>query len=163
MRKLLLTLIATLALTIAIPAASQAATKTSKRATSDEQQVLVLLNQIRQQHNLATFTQLPQLHNAARFHSSDMIAKSYFDHNSPTEAWDARVSRFLKSPLIGEDIAWGQGSYGTPEGIVSQWMHSPTHRAIILTPGLHHIGIGLATGTYQNAPGAIMATADFAA
>jgi uncharacterized protein YkwD len=163
MRKLLISLLATVALTIAIPAVSQAATTTSKRAASDEQQVLVLLNQIRQQHNLTTFTTLPQLHNAARFHSSDMISKNYFDHNSPTEAWDARIARYLKAPLVGEDIAWGQGSYGTPEGIVSQWMHSPIHRAIILTASLHHIGIGLATGTYQNAPGAIMATADFAA
>jgi uncharacterized protein YkwD len=163
MRKLLLTLIATLALTIAIPAASQAAGKSSKRATSDEQQVLTLLNQIRQQHNLTTFTALPQLRNAARFHSSDMIAKSYFDHNSPTEAWDARVSRFLKSPLIGEDIAWGQGSYGTPEGIVSQWMHSPTHRAIILTASLHRIGLGLALGSYDGTTDTVMATADFAA
>jgi uncharacterized protein YkwD len=163
MRKIIISLLASLALSIAIPAASQAATKTSKRATSDEQQVLTLLNQIRQQHNLTTFTTLPQLHTAARFHSSDMITNSYFDHNSPSEAWDTRIARYLKAPLVGEDIAWGQGAYGTPTGIVNQWMHSPTHRAIILTPGLHHIGIGLATGTYQNAPGATMATADFAA
>jgi uncharacterized protein YkwD len=162
MRKIIVSLLASLALSIAIPAVSQAATKSAKRA-SDEQQVLVLLNQIRQQHNLTAFNALPQLRSAARFHSADMITKSYFDHNSPTEAWDARIARYLKAPLVGEDIAWGQGSYGTPEGIVSQWMHSPTHRAIILTPGLHHIGIGLATGTYQGAPGATMATADFAA
>jgi uncharacterized protein YkwD len=163
MRKIIVSLLASLALGIALPAASQAATTTAKRATSDEQQVLTQLNQIRQQHNLTPFTALPQLHNAARFHSSDMISQNYFDHNSPSEAWDARISRFLKSPLIGEDIAWGQGSYGTPTGIVSQWMHSPIHRAIILTAGLHHIGIGLATGTYNNATGATMATADFAA
>ena len=92
-----------------------------------------------------------------------MLQRGYFDHNSPTETWDARIARYLKSPLTGEDIAWGQGSYGTPEGIVSQWMHSPTHRAIILTAGLHRIGLGLATGTYSGASGAVMATADFAA
>ena len=63
---------------------------------------------------------------------------------------------------VGENIAWGQGSYGTPEGIVSQWMHSATHRAIILTPGLHRIGLGLATGSFQGSAGAVMATADFA-
>jgi uncharacterized protein YkwD len=162
MRKLLLTLLATLALTIALPAVGQAATKTTKRA-NDEAQVLTLLNQIRQQHNLTSFTATLPLRNAARFHSSDMITRDYFDHDSPNEAWDTRIARFVKSPLVGEDIAWGQGSYGTPEGIVSQWMHSPTHRAIILTAGLHHIGIGLATGTYQGATGAIIATADFAA
>jgi uncharacterized protein YkwD len=161
MRKLLITLLATLALAVTLPAATLAASTTTKRA-NDEQQVLVLLNQIRQQHNLTPFTTLPQLRNAARFHSSDMISNDYFDHNSPTEAWDTRIARYLKAPLVGEDIAWGQGAYGTPEGIVDQWMHSPTHRAIILTPGLHHIGIGLTTGTYDHATDTTMATADFA-
>jgi uncharacterized protein YkwD len=161
MRKILLSLVIIASLVVA-PAVSQAATKSSKRS-SDEQQVLVLLNQIRQQHGLSAFTASTALHNAARGHSDDMLQRGYFDHNSPTEAWDARISRYLKSPLIGEDIAWGQGSYGTPEGIVSQWMHSPTHRAIILTAGLHRIGLGLSTGTYSGAAGAVMATADFAA
>jgi uncharacterized protein YkwD len=161
MRKIILSLLVSLSL-VAAPAISQAASKTSKRA-SDEQQVLVLLNQIRAQHNLTPFSLNSQLRSAARAHSSDMLQNNYFDHNSPSEAWDTRIARYLKSPLVGEDIAWGQGSYGTPEGIVSQWMHSPTHRAIILTAGLHHIGLGLATGTYNGAQGAVMATADFAA
>jgi uncharacterized protein YkwD len=162
MRKIILSLLVTLTLSAALPALSQAASKTSKRA-NDEQQVLVLLNQIRSQHNLTSFSMNPQLRNAARAHSNDMLQHGYFDHNSPTESWDARIARYLKSPLTGEDIAWGQGTYGTPEGIVSQWMHSPTHRAIILTPGLHRIGLGLATGTYTDATDATMATADFAA
>jgi hypothetical protein len=37
------------------------------------------------------------------------------------------------------------------------------HRAIILTAGLHRIGLGVALGTFGSAPGAVMATADFAA
>ena len=42
-------------------------------------------------------------------------------------------------------------------------MHSPTHRAIILTAGLHKIGLALPTGTYDGSPNAVMATADFSA
>jgi uncharacterized protein YkwD len=160
MRKIILSLLVSLSL-VAAPALSQAAGTQAKRAAGEDQ-VVTLLNQIREAHGLSDFTPSAPLRNAARFHSTDMLSKGYFDHNSPTEAWDARISRYLKAPLIGEDIAWGQGSYGTPAGIVSQWMHSPIHRAIILTPGLHHIGIGLATGTYSGTPGAVMATADFA-
>ena len=158
---MLLTLLVSLSLVV-IPAVSQAATKSAKRAGS-EQQVLVLLNEIRQQHGLSAFTASTQLRNAARFHSADMLQKGYFEHDSQNEAWDARVSRYIKAPLLGEDIAWGSGSYGTPEGIVSQWMHSPTHRAIILTAGLHRVGLGVATGTFDGTPGAVMVTADFAA
>jgi uncharacterized protein YkwD len=147
---------------LAVPSLGQAAVKSSKQAAG-EQQVLVLLNGIRQQHGLTPFTANTQLRNAARFHSADMLQKGYFEHNSPNQAWDARVRNYLNASLIGEDIAWGTGSYSTPEGIVSAWMHSAPHRAVILTADLHRIGIGLATGTFQGSPGAAMATADFAA
>jgi hypothetical protein len=42
-------------------------------------------------------------------------------------------------------------------------MQSPPHRAIILTAGLHRVGLGLAGGTFQGTSGMVMATADFAA
>ena len=90
-----------------------------------------------------------------------MIVHDYFEHNSPHETFDVRIRRFLASPLVGEDIAWGSGSYGTPAGLVSLWMHSPTHRHIILMPSLHRLGLGIATGTFDGTPGAVMATADF--
>ena len=144
------------------PASGKAATTVSFQGAG-EQQVLVLLNQIRAQHGLTPFTVSAPLRSAARAHSADMLERDYFDHDSPTESWEARISRYLRSPLIGEDIAWGLGSRGTPAGLVSQWMHSPVHRAIILTAGLHRIGLGLALGTFGSAPGAVMATADFAA
>jgi uncharacterized protein YkwD len=161
MRKILFSLLVSVAILIA-PAVSQAAPNAAHSASS-EQQVLDLLNVIRQQHGLGTFTASTQLRNAARSHSDDMIARGYFDHDSPNEAWDVRVGRYLKSTLVGEDIAWGTGSYGTPEGIVSQWMHSPPHRHIILMADMHRVGLGIATGTFSGTRGAVMATADFSA
>jgi uncharacterized protein YkwD len=161
MRKILLSLLAGIAICL-VPAAGQAAS-TSAKHSSSEQQVLSLLNEIRSQHGLVKFTANSQLRNAARFHSADMLAKGYFEHDGLNEAWDTRVARYLKAPLVGENIAWGSGSFGSPEGIVKQWMNSPPHRAIILTPSLKRIGLGLITGTYDNTPGSVMATADFAA
>ena len=161
MRKTLQSVLVSIAVLL-VPAVSQAATKVTYKA-STEQQVLVLLNQVRAQHNLSPFTASVSLRNAARFHSTDMLQHGYFEHDGRNETWDARITRYLKSPLIGETIAWGTGSYGSAAGIVSLWMHSPTHRAIILTGGLHRVGLGLALGTYAGTPGAVMATADFAA
>jgi uncharacterized protein YkwD len=158
---MLLSLLASLAILIA-PAVSQAASKVAYQASS-EQQVLVLLNQIRAQHGLGSLTASAPLQNAARAHSANMLQRSYFDHNGPDGTWDARIARYLKSPLTGETIAWGSGSYGSAAGIVSMWMHSPPHRAIILTAGLHRVGLGLALGSFDGTPGAVMATADFAA
>jgi len=99
---------------LVVPALAQAAGNASKHAAG-EQQVLVLLNQVRQQHGLTPFAPSVQLRSAARFHSDDMLQKGYFDHDSPNQAWDARVRGYLNAPLIGEDLAWGNGSYGTPE------------------------------------------------
>ena len=161
MRKILLGLLASFAI-LAVPAISQAATKVTYQASS-EQQVLALLNQIRAQHGLSSLTASTPLRNAARAHSLEMLQKSYFDHNGPGGTWDSRIARYLKSPLTGETIAWGTGSYGRAAGIVGMWMQSPPHRAIILTAGLHRVGLGLALGTYAGTPAAVMATADFAA
>jgi uncharacterized protein YkwD len=161
MRKILLSLVASIALLL-VPAVGQAATKVSYKSTS-EQQVIGLLNQIRAQNNLSPLTANTQLRNAARAHSADMLRRGFFDHNSPTEAWDARVARFLKAPLTGENIAMGSGTYSSPASIVEQWMQSPPHRAIILTAGFKRIGLGLASGTFKGSAATVMATADFAA
>ncbi|MDX6541031.1 MAG: hypothetical protein QOI71_2641 [Gaiellales bacterium] len=161
MRRTLQSVLVSIAVLL-VPAVSQAATKSSHGASS-EQQVLSLLNDIRQQHGLSAFTASTQLHNAARAHSTDMLQNGYFEHDGLKETWDARIARYVSSPLTGENIAWGQGSYGSPAGIVSQWMHSPTHRAIILTAGLHRVGLGLVLGSFNGATGAVMATADFSA
>ena len=161
MRKTLITLLTTIAL-LAVPALGQAASKVTYKS-SNETQVLSLINQIRAQHGLSKLTMNSQLRAAAKSHSTDMLTNGYFEHDGPTESWDTRISRFHKATMVGENIAWGQGTYGTPQGLVTQWMQSPPHRAIILTPGFKRIGISLATGTYNGTPGATMATADFAA
>ena len=160
MRNILISLLASILL-LAVPAAAQAATKVTYKATS-EQQVITLINQIRAQHNLNPLTTNTQLRNAARAHSTDMLKRSFFEHNSPNETWDARIARYLNAPLTGENIAMGSGTYAAPTSIVKQWMQSPPHRAIILTATFKRIGLGLASGTYQGTTNTVMATADFA-
>jgi uncharacterized protein YkwD len=145
---------------VCVPTVSQAATRSAYSA-STESQVVALLNDIRHEHGLRKLTGSVALRNAARSHSSDMLKRGYFEHNSPNESFDKRINRFMKSPLVGENIAWGTGSYGTAEGIVSLWMHSPTHRHVILLRDLHRVGLGIAAGRYRGTPDAVMATADF--
>jgi Cysteine-rich secretory protein family len=43
---------------------------------------------------------------------------------------------------IGENIAWGTGSYGTPRSTMDGWLNSTGHRANILTPSFTELGIG---------------------
>jgi uncharacterized protein YkwD len=127
-----------------------------------EQQVLVLLNQIRQQHHLPSLALSAPLRTAAREHSLDMLRNAYFDHDSAGETSEDRIARYLKSTLTGEDIAFGIGMFGSPAGLVAQWMRSPEHRAVILMPGMRRVGLGIALGTYGTRRNTVMATADFA-
>jgi uncharacterized protein YkwD len=131
--------------------------------SSSERVVFTLLNDIRRAHHLPPFTFNSALRSAAREHSSDMLARQYFDHDAPNETFDHRIRRHLNSPLVGENIAWGTGRYSTPQGLVSLWMHSAAHRRIILMRSLHRIGLGVAIGSFDGSPDAAMATADFAA
>jgi uncharacterized protein YkwD len=145
-----------------LPAATSARGQASYRSSS-ERAVFKLLNQIRHDHQLPEFTFSAALRSAAREHSSDMLARSYFEHNAPNETFDHRIRRHLDSSLVGENIAWGTGRYSTPEGIVKLWMHSRAHRHIILMRGLRRVGLGVAIGSFAGSPDAAMATADFAA
>jgi uncharacterized protein YkwD len=145
-----------------LPAAASARSQASYRS-STERSVFELLNDIRREHNLAPFSFSSALRSSAREHSADMLARHYFEHDSPDEAFDHRIRRHLDSSLVGENIAWGTGRYSTPQGLVKLWMQSPTHRHIILMRGLHRVGLGVAVGSFAGSSNAAMATADFAA
>jgi uncharacterized protein YkwD len=160
MRSTLRTLVAGLVLAV-VPAVAHAGT--SAPVPGSEQQVLALLNQVRQQHRLAGLVLSAPLRSAARAHSLDMLRNGYFDHDSPGETFAARISHYLASPLTAETIARGEGSAGSPAALVSQWMHSASHRAVILTPAMRRVGLGIAIGTFDGARNTVMATADFAA
>jgi uncharacterized protein YkwD len=144
------------------PAGAGARSGSSFRSSS-ERVVFQLLNTIRRQHHLPPFAFSAALRSSAREHSADMLVHQYFEHDTPKESFDQRIRRHLDSSLVGEDIAWGTGKYSTPEGLVQLWMHSPTHRHIILMRELHRVGLGVAVGTFEGSPDAAMATADFAA
>jgi uncharacterized protein YkwD len=162
MRKILHSSLFLLVTLACVPAISQAANRAAY-SSSTESRVLVLLNDIRHQHGLSKLHASTALRSAAREHSSDMLKRGYFEHNSPNEAFDKRIRRHLKSSLVGENIAWGNGSYATPAGIVSLWMHSPTHRHIILMGSLHRVGLGVAVGSFKGSDDVLMTTADFSA
>ena len=134
MRKILQSSLLLLVVLVCVPAVSQAAGEASYSG-STERSVLALLNDIRHEHGLPAFVASAALRGAAREHSSRHAhARVLRAQQRPRESFDKRIRRFLKSPLVGENIAWGTGKYATAEGIVSLWMHSPPHRQIILMP-----------------------------
>jgi uncharacterized protein YkwD len=121
--------------------------------------LLRAVNAARVAHHLRPLRADATLARAARSHSQDMLAHGYFAHG----AFTSRMAAFhARGPLVGENLAWGVGSYASPATIVREWLASPEHRRNLLRPGFVRIGIGEAVGSFQGHGGAIVVTADFA-
>jgi uncharacterized protein YkwD len=158
----------TLALALGATTAAQASPSGCAHATaavarapeaSVSEAVRCLVNAQRAAHHLSALRATPALRRAADRHSRDMVVRRFFDHVSPGGATlTDRVRRAGYSGFtLGEDIGWGTDQLGTPAAMVDSWMHSPPHRAVILQPRFHEIGVGVTRGTPQDssAPGAV--------
>ncbi len=134
--------------------------------TAKEKLVIRLVNKARTSRGLAPVRANVALVRAARGHSVEMVHRRYFSHNSRNgTAFSARLINYgykragCSSWTVGECIAWGQGLLGTPQAIVNAWMHSPPHRAIILTSRFRDVGVGVHSGALMG--GAFFFTLDF--
>jgi uncharacterized protein YkwD len=120
--------------------------------TQAKDAVLCLINRRRRAHSLCGLRGNGDLRSAARRHTADMIDNSFFSHYSSTGldvVQRIRRTGYLAGATawgVGENIAWGTGSDGTPARIVTAWMHSPGHRANILNHRFRQIGIGVVSG-----------------
>ena len=127
-----------------------------------------LINRARADHGLGALRAIGSLERAAGAHSRDMVLHGFFAHDSPSGSTPKeRIDRAgyfngASSWALGETIAWGSGSYGTPAGIVGMWLKSPPHRAILLDRAFTRVGVGRAFGTFQGMDEAAVWTADFA-
>jgi uncharacterized protein YkwD len=112
-----------------------------------------LVNGQRAAHGLAPLRPSRQLRVAAEGHGADMVGHRFFAHVSPfAGAITARARRSgYLTPVaddyaLGEDIAWGEGELATPTAIVTAWMNSPAHRAVILDREFQDMGVGVIAG-----------------
>ena len=111
-----------------------------------------LINRQRTSHGLRPLRESAALDRSARSHSVSMVAHGYFSHNSLDGGSPfQRMAQFGypgrgRACALGENIAAGVRSSGTPAAIVSMWMHSPEHRANILNGAYRDTGMGVAYG-----------------
>ena len=142
-------------ISLLLGAGAASAARLSPSATS----FLRAVNTARAAHGLGALRPDARLAAAARSHSLELMRADAFTHG----AFRSRMIRFhAVGPVVGENLAWGSGTYGSPAHVVAMWLASPEHRANLLRPGFTRIGLGFARGTFQGAPGALLVTADFA-
>ena len=141
------------------PSATQAPSTgddyTTQTVSAQEQKMVNLLNQDRNNNGLAALTLDPELCRIARIKSADMRDNNYFAHESPTYG---RVGEMLKRfgyaySAAGENIA----HHANVDKAQAAFMSSSGHRANILG-NWTKVGIGIVT----DANGYIYATQIFA-
>lgn len=111
--------------------------------SSQENEVIRLVNVERARAGLPALKANWQLSRVARYKSADMANRGYFSHTSPTYGSPFRMmeSFGLRFSAAGENIAYGQR---TPAEVMRDWMNSPGHRSNILSRNYTEIGVGLA-------------------
>lgn len=134
--------------------------------TPPRKQLLHAINHARAVRGLHRLSGSRVLRSAALRHSEDMMAREYFAHTSPTGS--TLASRIQHTGFVqgywwraGETLAWGTGSRANPQATVTAWLHSPPHRAILLSSDFHWVGIGRNCGRFIGHPHACVWTADF--
>lgn len=109
-----------------------------------EEQTLTLINQRRSENGAGPVGWNTSLQQAARSHAlwvGEGPAMAHCNHQDAQGKWPddrAREAGYTQGG-VGEIIAC---RVRTPEEAVDGWMHSPRHKAILINPTLHDIGIG---------------------
>lgn len=110
--------------------------------------IICLSNQERSSRGLTILTPEGRLESAAQRYSNDLVGERFFSHVSPSgQQLTDRIARYKNWKLVGENLAWGEGTLGTPRSIVAAWMESPGHRKNLLSPRFTEVGIGTTSGT----------------
>ena len=124
-----------------------------------ESALLSAMNSARAAHGLQPLRADGRLERAARGHSSYMLRTGRFAHG----AFASRIRRVgVRTPRIGENLAWSSGALTAAQAIVSMWLASPEHRANLLHPGYRLVGVGALRGSFDGQSNARMVTTDFA-
>jgi uncharacterized protein YkwD len=130
--------------------------------------IVCVINNKRQAHGVPSVKVTKPLQKAGGRHSRAMLASNCFDHQCGGEPpLTSRVHSTSYLPCncswgLGENIAWGRKSRGSPAKIVDAWMNSPPHRSTLLSGSFRHVGIGVKWGSpWNSGMSAATYTADF--
>ena len=123
--------------------------------------MLCLVNGARKQRGLGPLAAPRSLAQAAARKSGDILRCDEFSHEACGREFTYWIERQgYEGCQLGENIAYGSGSFATPRSIFRMWMNSSGHRRNILGP-YDDIGIGLQVGGLEGSSGAHVWTQQF--
>jgi uncharacterized protein YkwD len=128
-----------------------------------------LHDQVRSRHGLGRLAANGALVAAAAGHTDDMVARGYFEHDTPDGGtFDQRIlSAGYARPgdgwSLGENLIWADGDLATPAALMTSWMNSEGHRENILKPAYRELGLAVRLGTPTGEAGGVTVSAEFGA
>ncbi|MEP6955131.1 MAG: CAP domain-containing protein [Solirubrobacteraceae bacterium] len=151
-------LLAAVVLAAALPSSASAACGGADVALSGldraaaRSALLCTVNAQRAARGLSAYRDSAGLSQAAQGHSDAMVSQSFFDHVSPdggTLVARVRATGWIPSAgsyALGEAIAWAGTPLDTATQVVTGWLNSPPHRAILLDDRFREAGLGVTGG-----------------
>jgi uncharacterized protein YkwD len=102
-----------------------------------------LINDVRAERGLAPVRASHVLSRSARLRGNAIARCRHFSH---TPCGQRFATVFQQAGYaqgrytVGENLAWGTGTYASPEQTVRRWLASPGHRAVLLSPRWRELG-----------------------
>lgn len=131
---------------LTVPQRARSVKRQTGGLSSYEIDVLERINAVRRQRGLKPLRASASLSAAATRHSSQMVQRGFFEHESAdgTPFWK-RIERFYGSKgfrtwSVGENLVWGSPNIGVNEA-VREWIKSPPHRENLLSRQWREIGL----------------------
>ena len=133
-RVMSLGLLVALALALVVPAGASAGSPALK--------VLKRVNKIRARHGLPKLHRSKSLQKSAKRYSRYQMRHGYFGHSS-------RIHASRKYRTLGEILEMHYSRKPSVRTAVYNWMHSSSHRAIILSRSFRFGGAGYVSGRFH--------------
>ena len=109
--------------------------------SEDENLLLSLINEHRQEENLSPLIIDEDLQNLARLKAKDLVENNYFSHTSPTygSPFEMIRSNAISYKTASENIAGNNNI----EKALESWLNSDAHKKNILSNDFNYTGIGI--------------------
>lgn len=121
------------------------ATPTASVLAGEAAGLVTALNAQRTENGVAPLTVDPSLMTLAQARSADQVARHYFGHFTPDgkDIFDLLNAGGIPWTYAGENLAESQNT-DPVQAAVTNFLHSPEHRANMLNPDYGNVGVGAA-------------------
>lgn len=109
-----------------------------------------LINYARAQAGVGRLGEYNKLDGSSGNKAGDILRCNQFSHEAcgrDFTYWMRRAGYMnARCWWAGENLAWGTGSLGSARSIMQAWLHSPAHRANLLSTNFSQFGLSLRVG-----------------